>query len=65
MLGYGFLPDHFHMIIRPTGDDNFSDIMQSLKTNFTKEYKKIDWSFNLAILEILAKTFLGSCDSRR
>jgi len=41
MLGYVFLYDHFHMIIQPTGESNFSDIMHSLKPNFTKEYKKL------------------------
>jgi putative transposase len=41
MLGYVFLPEHFHMIIQPTGEHNFSDIMHSLKPNFTKEYKKL------------------------
>ncbi len=41
MLGYVFLYDHFHLIIQPTGEDNFSDIMHSLKPNFTKEYKKL------------------------
>jgi putative transposase len=40
MLGYIFLPDHFHMIMQPTGESNFSDIMHSLKPNFTREYKK-------------------------
>lgn len=40
MLGYVILPDHFHMIIQPTGKSSFSDIMRSLKTNFTREYKK-------------------------
>ncbi|MCX6037992.1 MAG: transposase [Chloroflexi bacterium] len=40
MLGYVFLPDHFHMIIQPTGESNFSQIMHSLKPNFTKAYKK-------------------------
>lgn len=40
MLGYVFLFDHFHMIIQPTSHDNFSKIMHSLKTNFTREYKK-------------------------
>jgi len=40
MLGYVFLFDHFHMIIQPTGKSNFSDIMHSLKPNFTREYKK-------------------------
>jgi REP-associated tyrosine transposase len=41
MLGYVFLPDHFHLLIRPTGRSNFSDIMHSLKPNFTKQYKKL------------------------
>lgn len=40
LLGYVFLLDHFHMIIQPTGKSNFSDIMHSLKSNFTREYKK-------------------------
>jgi putative transposase len=33
------LPDHFHWIITPTGSSNFSKIMQSLKWNFTRNYK--------------------------
>ena len=41
MLGYVFLFDHFHVLIQPTGTSNFSDIMHSLKPNFTKEYKKM------------------------
>jgi putative transposase len=41
MLGYVFLLDHFHMIIQPTGASNFSDVMHSLKPNFTREYKKL------------------------
>jgi putative transposase len=41
MLGYVFLFEHFHMIIQPTGTSNFSDIMHSLKPNFTREYKKV------------------------
>lgn len=40
MLGYVFLHEHFHLIIQPTGEGNFSDIMHSLKMNFTREYKK-------------------------
>jgi putative transposase len=39
MLGYVFLPDHFHLIIQPTETSNFSQIMHSLKPNFTKAYK--------------------------
>lgn len=40
MLGYVFLFDHFHMIIQTTGKSNFSGVMHSLKSNFTREYKK-------------------------
>lgn len=40
MLGYVFLPDHLHLLIRPTGDSNFSQIMHSLKPNF-KAYKRL------------------------
>lgn len=40
MLGYVFLFDHFHIIIQPAGKSSFSDIMHSLKPNFTKEFKK-------------------------
>ena len=41
MLGYVFLPDHLHLLIRPTGESNFSDIMHSLKPHFTKQYKAL------------------------
>ncbi len=41
MVGYVFLYEHFHLLIRPTGASNFSDIMHSLKPNFTKEYKDL------------------------
>ncbi len=40
MLGYVFLPDHFHILIQPTGTSNFSQVMHSLKINFTKAYKE-------------------------
>lgn len=39
MLGYCLLPEHFHLMLRPTGVSNFSAIMHSLKPNFTKDYK--------------------------
>ena len=39
MLAYCFLPDHFHLMLRPTGASNFSAIMHSFKPNFTKDYK--------------------------
>ncbi len=41
MLAYVFLPDHFHILIQPTGESNFSQIMHSLKPNFTKQYKRL------------------------
>ena len=48
MVAYVFLPDHFHLLIRPKPDNNFSQIMYSLKTNFTKEYKqKLHYHGNL------------------
>jgi putative transposase len=50
MLAYVFLPDHFHILIRPTGNSNFSQILHSIKTNFTREYKqqrKITGNLNL------------------
>jgi putative transposase len=40
MLGYVFLPDHFHILIQPTGESNFSQIIHSVKPNFTKTYKR-------------------------
>lgn len=40
-IAYVILPDHFHWIIQPTGENhNFSSIMQSVKWNFTRNYKK-------------------------
>jgi putative transposase len=41
MLAYVFLPEHFHILIQPTGASNFSQIMHSFKPNFTKEYKRL------------------------
>jgi putative transposase len=41
MLAYVFLSDHFHILIKPTGKTNFSQIMHSLKYNFTNSYKQI------------------------
>ena len=40
MLGYVFLPDHLHLLIRPTEGATFSQIMHSFKSNFTKTYKR-------------------------
>jgi REP element-mobilizing transposase RayT len=40
MVAYVFLPDHFHLLITPAGDGNFTEIMHSLKPNYTKDYKQ-------------------------
>lgn len=41
MIAYVFLYDHFHLLIQGIENTNFSQVMQSLKPNFTKEYKKL------------------------
>jgi putative transposase len=41
LIRHVLLSDHFHLMFQPTGEDTFSDIMHSLKPNFTKEYKKL------------------------
>lgn len=40
MIGYVFLPDHFHLLIKPTCEVTHSQIMHSLKLNFTLAYKR-------------------------
>jgi putative transposase len=40
MMAYVFLPDHLYLLLKPTGSSNFSQIMHSLKPNFTKAYKQ-------------------------
>jgi len=40
MLAYVFLPDHFHILIRPVAESNFSQIMHSVKFNFSNVYKQ-------------------------
>ena len=39
LLAYILLPDHFHILIQPKNLSNFSQIMHSFKSNFTKLYK--------------------------
>jgi putative transposase len=41
MIAYAFLPDHMHLMIRPTGASNFSQIMHSTKSYFTHAYKQV------------------------
>ncbi|MCE7987214.1 MAG: transposase [Caldilinea sp. CFX5] len=40
MIGYVFLWDHMHLLLRPTGASNFSQIMHSAKSYFTYSYKQ-------------------------
>ncbi len=39
LLAYIFLPDHIHLLVRPTGEANFSSILQSVQRSYTFEYK--------------------------
>ncbi len=40
MLADVILPDHFHFLIQPKGENNFSQIMHSMKLSFTLSYKR-------------------------
>ena len=41
LLSYAILPDHFHWLMQVTNTkSNFSKVMQSIKRNFTLNYKK-------------------------
>jgi putative transposase len=40
MLGYTILNDHFHWLIKPKENQNFSHIMQSVKLRYTHRYKQ-------------------------
>ena len=57
LLGYVYLPDHFHIIVQPTGESNFSDIMHSLKPVFTKEYKHMIGLAESQTLKLWQKRF--------
>ena len=39
-LAFVLLPEHFHLLIKPADGVTHSDIMHSIKPNFTKQYKK-------------------------
>ena len=41
MLAYVILPDHFHLLIRPNGENNFSQIMHSIKMSYTLSLKRL------------------------
>lgn len=50
LLAYIFLPDHIHLLVRPTGEANFSSIFMSVQRSYTFEYKDhyhIDESLSL------------------
>lgn len=41
LLAYAVLPDHLHCLLRPGNDEgNFSEVMHSIKRNYTLNYKK-------------------------
>lgn len=39
MLAFVFLPDHFHLLLKPAAGVTHTQIMHSIKPNFTKAYK--------------------------
>lgn len=50
LLAYTFILDHTHLLVRPTGDANFSSIFLSVQRSYTfefKDYYGIDASLNL------------------
>ena len=40
LLAYNFLPDHVHLLLRPTGEASFSSILGSAQRSYTFEYKE-------------------------
>lgn len=42
MRAYAFLPDHFHLLIYVPSTTNISNLMKSVKWNFTLNYKKLN-----------------------
>jgi len=40
LLAYVILPDHVHLLLRTEPPVTFSQVMQSIKWNFTRSYKK-------------------------
>ncbi|MCP4401953.1 MAG: transposase [bacterium] len=40
MRAYAFMPDHFHLLIYLLALTNVSKLLQSIKRNFTRNYKK-------------------------
>ena len=57
VLAYVFLPEHFHILIQPTGESNFSQIMHSLKPNFTKQVKRLTGKTESESLKFWQKRF--------
>ena len=41
LFGYTVMPDHVHLLIQPRGRANYSEIMRSIKTNFSRDANDI------------------------
>ncbi len=41
LYGYTVLPDHVHLLVQPLGKANVSEVMRSLKTNFSRDANDI------------------------
>lgn len=61
MKAYVILPDHCHLMLRPTGSSNISAIMHSFKRNVTVRVKQR--MKKTGIDATLAGTILGTCNS--
>ena len=44
MNAYVFLPDHFHLLIRPISPESVVTVMHSLKPAFTRAYRKLAYA---------------------
>jgi putative transposase len=41
LLAHSIIPDHVNLLLKPTGESNFSQIMHSVERSLTLRYKKI------------------------
>lgn len=41
LYGYTVMPDHVHLLFQPTGKSDYSEIMRSVKTNFSRNANDI------------------------
>ena len=42
VMAFVIMPDHVHLILQPTGNENISDIMKKIKGSFSRYYNKLN-----------------------